>query len=149
MKTLIIKALNDAIGKLDRQTPITKKIIKSVSIIDVNPLDIPKFMKDNDIPDDAYFSGRDNGYDAWDDILLSWVIDVPTTDDDKLKFRIKRFTTIAFKYVYDVLTSNGYKRVGYNSGLLKDFDDTTVYDMFINKDFDRLVKYYSLPFAKE
>jgi len=44
---------------------------------------------------------------------------------------------------------NGYKRTGYNSGLLKQFDDTTVYDMYISKDFDRLVKYYSLPFVKE
>lgn len=147
MKNLIIKALDCSMSKLDRITPVTKKDVKSVSIGDVNPLNIPTFMKENNIPDEAWFGGRDNGYDAWDDILLCWKIDVPTTDAEKLTFRRKRFTTIAFKIVYDLLTTNGYKRVGYNSGLLQDFDNTTVYDMYKNKDFDRLVKYYSLPFV--
>ena len=150
MEDLIIKALDDTIIKLDKITPTTKKKTKSISIIDVSPLDIPSFMKDNNIPNNAYFNGIDNGYDGWHtDILLSWDIDVPTTGDDKLKFRRNRFTTIAFKSVYDSLTSNGYKRVGYNSGLLRDFNDTTVYDMYLVKDFNRLVKYYSLPFILE
>jgi intergrase/recombinase len=100
-------------------------------------------------PNNAYFSGRDNGYDAWDDIVLAWEIDIPTTEKDKLSFKRKRFTNIAWKFVYDLLIKNGYKRVGYNTSLLKEFDDTTVYDMYINEDFDRLVKYYSLPFVKE
>lgn len=42
---------------------------------------------------------------------------------------------------------NGDKRQGFNSGLLKQFDDTTVYDMYMNDEWDRLVKYYSLPFT--
>lgn len=149
MENLLTTALDNAISKLDKKTPLTKNKVESVSIVDINPLDIPSFMKDSNIPSNAYFDGRDNGYDAWDDILLSWIIDVPTTDGDKLKFRRKRFTHIAFKFVYDSLINNGYKRVGYNSGLLKDFDNTTVYDMYMAKDFDRLVKYYSLPFNKE
>ena len=100
---------------------------------------------------DAYFDGVDNGYDAWMGgyIQLSWVVPVPTTDNDKLKYRRRRFTSIAWRAVFDLLTTSGYKRVGYNSGLLKDFDDTTVYDMYMAKDFDRLVKYYSLPFVKK
>ena len=69
-------------------------------------------------------------------------------DKDKLKFRRKRFSTIAFKRVFDLLTTNGYKRVGFNSGLLRDYKDTTVYDMYMENDFDRLVKYYSLSFVK-
>ena len=149
MKDLIIQALNNAFGILERQIPQTKKKTESISIIDVKPLDLSSFMKSNDIPNDAVFSGRDNGYDAWDDIVLSWEIDIPTTDKDKKAFKIKRFTDIAWKTVYDILMKNGYKRTGYNSGLLKQFDDTTVYDMYISKDFDRLVKYYSLPFVKE
>jgi len=147
MKELIMQALNEALLAAERTIPQTKPKTESVSIIDVNPLDIPSFMRDNNIPDNAYFSGRDNGYDAWDDILLSWEIQVPTTEGDKMKFLRRKFTHLAFKCVYDKLTHNGYKRVGYNTGLLKEFDDTTVYDMFINADFDRLVKYYSLPFV--
>ena len=149
MKELIIQSLNTAFTVLEKRTPLTKKKAESVSIIDINPIDIPSFMKTNNIPNDASFDGRDNGYDAWDDILLSWEIDIPTTDKDKLKFKRDKFSSIAFKLVYDLLIKNGYKRVGYSSSLLKQFDDTTVYDMYINKDFDRLVKYYSLPFVKE
>jgi hypothetical protein len=148
MKNLIILALDNAMNKLDRITPSTKKVERTISILDVSPLHLVQFMMDNNIPDDACFSGRDNGYDAWDDILLSWDVDVPTTDKDKLTYRRKQFTTTAFKFVHDTLIENGFKRVGYSSGLLKEFDDTTVYDMYINKDFDRLVKYYSLPFNK-
>lgn len=148
MKNLITSALNDAMIKLVDQVPLTKKEMMSISIIDVSPLDLVNFMKDNNIPDDAEFGGRDNGYDAWDDICLEWTIDVPTTDDDRLKFKRNRFSGVAFRFVYDTLIDNGYERTGYNSGLLKDFDDTTVYDMYMAQDFDRLVKYYSLPFKK-
>ena len=146
MKELLIQALDDAYSLLENQIPLTKKKSESISITDVKPVDLVSFMKSNDIPDDAYFDGRDNGYDAWDDILLSWEVDVPTTDKDKLEFKRKRFTDIAWKCLYDLLTKNGYKRVGYNTGLMKQFDDTTVYDMYMSKDWDRLMEYYSLSF---
>jgi len=147
MKHLIIKALEKAFIILDKQTPQTKKETQSISIIDVNPKELLKFMKENNIPDDAYFSGADNGYDAWDDIVLEWEVNVPTTEKDKLSFKRKRFTSLAWKCIYDMLIGR-YERVGFNSKLLKQFDDTTIYDMYINKEFDRLVKYYSLYFNK-
>lgn len=150
MKDLIILAMNDAMTLLVKQIPQTKKSVKSIDISDVPPLELIQYMKYKNIPDNAYFDGKDNAYDAWCPgiTLLSWEIDVPTTDDDKLKFKRDRFSTIAFRFVYNILTENGYKRNGYNTGLLKEFSDTTVYDMYVNKDFDRLVKYYSLPFNK-
>lgn len=149
MKELLIQALDAAFETLGRRTPQTKKKTESVSIIDVSPVNMASFMLENNIPNDAYFGGSDNGYDAWDDILLCWDIDIPTTDKDKLDFCVRAFTTIAFTSVSETLTSNGYKRVGYSTSLLKPFDDTTVYAMYIAKDYDRLVKYYSLPFIKE
>lgn len=149
MKKLIIQALNEAKQKLDKRIPLIKKKTESISIRDISPLDIVEFMKDNNIPNDAYFDGNDNGDDGWDDILLSWEIDVQTTDKDKLKFSRDRFTSIAFKCVYDLLIKSGYyKRIGFSSRLLKEFDDTTVYDMYMSNDFDRLVKYYTLHFVK-
>lgn len=148
MKNLITTALNDAILLLDKQVPQTKKKTESISIIDVKPLELLSFMKNNNIPNDAVFTGTDNGYDSWNDIVLAWEIDIPTTDKDKLAFKRKRFTDIAFRIVYDSLTSNGFKRVGVNSSLFKAFDDTTIYDMYMNNDFDRLEKYYSMYFTK-
>jgi len=146
MKDLIIEALNNAFSLLVKQIPQTKKKMKTVSILDVKPLELISFMNDNNIPNDAYFAGIDNGYDGWNDMVLAWEVDIPTTENDKLTYKRKRFTNIAWKFVYDLLTNNEYIRVGYNSGLLKQFEDTTVYDMYMDKDFDRLVKYYSLPF---
>jgi hypothetical protein len=148
MKTLLIQALDDAFVVLEKQVPNTKKKMEFMSILDIKPSEISSLMKENDIPDDAYFTGRDNGDDGWDDILLAWDVDIPTTEKDKILYKRKTFSTIAFRKVYELLTTSGYKRVGFSTGLLKQFDDTTVYDMYMNKDFDRLVKYYSLPFVK-
>jgi hypothetical protein len=149
MKDLIVQALNFAIVILDNRIPQTKKKTIYVGIEDVKPADILSFMEDNDIPDTAEFGGKPNGYDAFDEVCLVYDVDIPTTDKDKLKAKRNWFTNIAFRAVYDLLLANGYKRVAYRSNLLKPFDSTTVYDMYINKEFDRLVEYYSLPFVKE
>jgi len=146
MKQLLVQALDNAFAKLEMLVPQTKKTEKSISIIDVEPLQLTSFMKNNNIPDDAYFSGTDNGYDGFDDIVLAWEVDIPNTENDKLIFKVKRFESLAGKFVYDLLTNNGYKRIGYNTALLKQFNDTTLYDMYMKKDFDRLVSYYSLSF---
>lgn len=148
MKELIIQTLDEAFVLLEKQVPQEKKKNKTISIIDVKPLELISFMKSNNIPDDASFGGTDNGYDAWDDIVLEWDINVPTTDKDKLDYKRRRFTDISFKLVYNLLTKSGYKRVGFNSGQLKEFADTTLYDMYINKEFDKIVRYYSLYFIQ-
>lgn len=149
MKDLIIKALDDALILLEKRIPQTKKEIKYVNIDDVTPLELIQFMKDNNIPDDAYFGGKPNSYDSFDEVCLCYNVDIPTTEKDKLRFCRSAFTSIAWKYVYDLLIKNGYKRISYNSASLKQFDGTTVYDMYINNDYDSLVKYYSLSFVKE
>ena len=59
MKDLIIQALNNAFGILEKQIPQTKKKTESISIIDVKPSELLSFMKSNDIPNDAVFSVRD------------------------------------------------------------------------------------------
>ena len=76
MKELIIQALNDAFVSLEKVIPQTKNKPESISIIDVTPMDLITFMKNNNIPENASFGGRDNGYDAWDDIILEWDVNV-------------------------------------------------------------------------
>lgn len=146
MKELIIQALNEAILIINKQIPQTKGKRIEINIEDVSPLKIVQFMKDNNIPDDAWFGGKDNGNDGYNEICLCYTGKIPTTEKDKLTFCKKRFTDIAWCKVYELLLANGYMRVGYSTFFLKEFDDTTVYDMYITNDFDRLVKYYSLPF---
>lgn len=62
MEELVMQALNEAKIKLEELVPQTKKETRSISIIDVPPLKLSRFMEDNNIPDSAYFDGRDNGY---------------------------------------------------------------------------------------
>jgi len=154
MKKLIITALNSAIIKLDSIIPKTKKETKSVDISDINPWDIVGYTQINNIPKNVAFhhgmqspieeSAFWNTYGA----CLVWEIDVPTTDRDTLKYKRKKFSNLAWVALYDTLINNEYKRVGFNSGLLEEFNNTTIYDMYCNKEFDRLIKYYSLYFIK-
>lgn len=158
MKDLIINALDGAFLTLERQVPQTKKKSETASILDVKPSELISFMKSNDIPNDAYFSCTGNG-DDWNDIVLAWEISVPTTEKDKLEFKNRRFHDIAFKSVYDLLTSNGYKRMterdrgrisfSKSSPHIVMFDKKTVYEMYIDKDFDKLVEYYSLYYVRK
>lgn len=149
MKNLIKKALDDAFILLEKRIPQTKKEIKYVNIEDVKPSELTQFIKDNNIPDDAYFGNGLNKYEGCDEVCLCYDVDIPTTEKDKLRFCRSAFTSIAWQFVYDLLIKNGYKRIPYNSALLKQFYGTTVYEMYINNDYDSLVKYYSLSFVKE
>ena len=144
MKELLKQPLAEAEASVNNSAPKTKNSYKSINIDDVDPKDLALFMKKNNVPDHAYFDADDELY-----CNLEWVVDVPTTNEDKLKHKRKRFNYRAWLSVRDVLLANGYKRVGYNSGLLREFNDTTPYDMYMDGDFDRLVRYYSLPFEKE
>jgi hypothetical protein len=160
MKNLILKALDEAFTTLENQVPQTKKKTETISIQDVKPSELMSFMKSNNIPNDAYFTGTDNGYDGWDDIVLAWEVDVPTSEKEKLEFKNRRFHHIVFKKVYDLLIPNGYKRISgqdrdritykriSNISFIIMFDNKTVYEMYIDKDIDKLVEYYSMYFQK-
>lgn len=160
MKNLILKALDEAFTTLENQVPQTKKKTETISIQDVKPSELMSFMKSNNIPNDAYFTGTDNGYDGWDDIVLAWEVDVPTSEKEKLEFKNRRFHHIVFSKVYDLLIPNGYKRISgqdrdritykriSNISFIIMFDNKTVYEMYIDKDIDKLVEYYSMYFQK-
>lgn len=151
MKELIIKALDDAYQHLITIVPQTKpQSINSESIRGLTVSELIKFAKDNNMPEYATIELVPNSYDGFEDVVLSYCVPIPTTEKDNVAFIKRKFNNNAAWYrVYNTLTANGYKRVGYNTGLLKPFDKTTVYDMYMNKEFDRLVEYYSLPFKKE
>ena len=48
--------------------------------------------------------------------------------------------------IYKKATENGFKRVGFCSSKLKEFDNMKKYDMVKEKNYDMLFKYYSLYF---
>lgn len=149
MKEIIIPALEKAADILDKITPKVKKIKKMKSIIDVHPLRLTKFMEDNNIPSNASFDGRDNGYDAWDDIVLSWEIEVPNNVSDRINYKKKRFESIAYRHVMNAMKENGYTRRPLSKNSIADFNKTVVYDLYTNQEIDKLVEYYTNIFEKK
>jgi hypothetical protein len=148
MKELIEQALNECYFDVEKQIPKTKKKTKSISVLEVPPIELLEFMKENNIPDTAWFNGKGNGYDGYDDFILEWDIEVPMTEEDKLSFRKNRFNSWCYGRVNKLLSNNGYKRADYDRMALQEFKDTTIFDLYMNKDFDRIVKYYSIWFSK-
>ena len=143
MKEEIMSTFQNLLGRINNGMPDTKKVLKSIDISDVYPFDMNDYLKVNNIPPDAYFSS-----DTDENPVISYEVEVPMTEAEKESLRKRRFNTFYFKYVYDLLIPMGYKRRGFNSGELSRFDGTTVYDMFINKEYDRLMDYFSLAFGK-
>ena len=77
-----------------------------------------------------------------------WASEEEKTTDEIIKEKRKKFTNFAYPLVLSLLKAHGYKRVGYNSGLLAEFDKTTVYDLYMENNFEMLAKYYSLGIKK-
>jgi hypothetical protein len=150
MKELILTALKAALEKVNSFEYKTKFKGVQVRIDHIPPMELPQFMLDNEIPADAdYMVGMDSSERATGEIFLEYTKVVGTTLEEKRQYRIKRFNKgWAWKKVYEALTNNGYKAVGCDTRLLKQFDNTTIYNMFIEKEYDRLVEYYSLRFKK-
>ena len=144
MNELIRKALDDASNLLEKQTPQTKTTIKSICIDDIMPYELTSFMKKNKIPDNVFFnSNEENG-----SIYLMWEVFIPTTEKDKLEYKRKRMRDVAFKFIYETLTKNGYERIPLNSDHFKKYRNFNIYDMYLNDDINGIVDYYSSYFRK-
>ncbi len=150
MKELLINTLDSVYEKVQAQMPLTKTDVECTDISEVNPVCLTDFLLKNSIREKCWFStcGEYTAIGDYTNPAICWNKEVPTTEKDKADFVKRRFNAAAFKMVYDCLTVNGYKRVGYNTALLSQFKNKTVYDMYIEKDFEMLIKYYSLPFQK-
>lgn len=148
MKELIIKSLDEAFEKLAKIAPQAKNVNKQVNIKGLTLGQIQEIIKENNIPINATIEEIEDREKY--EIGILWYVEKPTTNDDILEFMRKDTWRYAFKAIHKALTENGYKykRVGFGSQILAEFDCTTVYDMYINKDWERLVKYYSLQFKK-
>ena len=83
----IAQVFQDIEKHLEKATPKFVRKVQSISISDVRPVDLPQFIKDNNIPDECYFTGRDNGYDAFDDIQIAWEIMSPAKVVDIYVFK--------------------------------------------------------------
>lgn len=148
MQELILSALSVALEKLENRVPQTKNKENFISLRDVEPLKLMEFMRENNVPEDAWFDGEDNGYDAFSDIGLMWWTKIATTQQDKLKFKTKRFDDIAWNCVRDILVANGYKVCPIDYGFLREFKFDNLYTMYTKGEYERIFKFYSFRFKK-
>lgn len=148
MEDLILSALSVSLEKLENRVPQTKNKENFISLRDVEPLKLMEFMRENNVPEDAWFDGEDNGYDAFSDIGLMWYTQVPTSEKDKLRFKVEHFDNIAWNFVRDILLANGYSICQFDTALLREFKGTNLYTMYTNGEFDRIFKFYSFRFKK-
>jgi hypothetical protein len=148
MLEIIQPVLTELLASIDPSLPKTKQVEKSLSVFDVDPIDIPAFMHEHGIPDNASFAGNPNGYDGYDDFLICWNVEVPTTAEDRLQRQKTSFNFKAERLVYAAVTQAGYVRRPFDSKNWKPFKDTTPYDLFVAGELDRLVAYYNV-FYKE
>lgn len=148
---LIISTIESIYNSLLGTEPKFHNVERSIDISDVRPCDLLDFMNVNGIPLDADFDGYNNGYDGWEPqrLKLSWFAPEPTTKADHERYYKTIVNNRAFKAVYDVMLANGYKRIAVHSSQFKVFNDTSVYDMFVNNEHQRLVRYFTLYFDKK
>lgn len=147
MKQLIIEALQSV--DIDKGINKTKQQTVSMDIEGLTLAELQKAAIENNVPENAtisYTGDWQGDYMNGASACMEWVIQVPTTEKDKDKQRRTLFERQAWKAVYDKLTSNGYKRVGFNSGELRRFANVSNYDLFINGDYDTLTEYFGLYF---
>jgi len=149
MIDIIKPVLLSRLTELKQKVPQTKPSEKRIDIRDVAPIDLPRFILENDIPAQAQFDGEDNGYDGWepDRLFLSWSVDIPTADEDRKRW-LRTKMRLSFNRIHDALVNNGYERISGSSSEFKAFDDTTIYDMVVAGEWERLEQYYSLLFNK-
>lgn len=117
-----------------------QKIIKEISIennVDIENIKIEIFSDDYSC----------NG--AYTELQATYRKDV-LKSDKQMKIELeKRINSQSFSKIYsDMKNIENIKRTGFSTALLKEFDDTSIYNMLVNKDYDRLVKYFSLYFSE-
>jgi len=129
----------------------TKRDVKNIEIEDSQNLNsltqtIEKISKEYNIEMDKIFIGVVNDYDGGT-FCASFDVVVEKTPKEIKKELISLIERKTWKIVYDNMLSNGFKRTGFNSSLLKAFDNTTVYEMVKNNEVDKLVSYYSFRYV--
>lgn len=148
MEKLIKNAFDEVFKILKNAAPKTRPATRTISILDVNPIDLIKFMEEKGIPPTASFDGVDNGYDGWEDIVLGWDEEVPSSEEDKYNYVRSKFSRRSFGYTQTLLCSHGYVFIGTNDLKAQALFDSQVYDFYISGQISKIVENYSSRFKK-
>lgn len=140
MKQLLTQALDLAYHKLITSLPTTTLKYEYLYLSDVHPLKLLDFIQEYHIPDTCFFT-TDDGLPS-----IRWELS-PITPSELEQLKISKFQQIAFNEVNSLLTQHHYTRIPPDHSLSKSFDHPPIYSLYLLKDYDRLVQYYSLFFV--
>lgn len=150
MKELLKKALSE-LAALPYHN--TKKTIEKTEHFNGWPSveELIETAKATGIPLDKLSIGTEecNTLGGSSDIHLSWDVEVDKTEEEIAKAIKERFNKGAWKYVYETLTADGYKRTPCSTSEFRKFDQYNLHDLYHAEEWDILEAYYSLRFKKE
>lgn len=148
---IVLDALNQLYIDAVEKCPKFVKKEKRISVLDIKPCGILEFMLKNDIPNESWFIGTPNAYDAYDDFCIEWEIEVPANQKDNECYVRNYFNANAYYRVRKEAIANGYKGRYAVPQCTRD-EYMSVYDMYqnINEDgmFKKLDEYFSSLFHK-
>lgn len=155
IKDALITLEKDILTRMANKPPKVNQP-KEANITEVMPVDIAKFMRDNNIPATADFDGEDNGYDGWEvgTLYLTWTVERLANQSEKDAMVHRRFNANAFPRIAKVMQAKNYKRL---TPTLKEIKKHTVdlegkyikYNYiaaYRAGDFDKLAEYFKLYF---
>ena len=157
LKRAIAEGLVPYINKIS--VPLTKTITKTIAIEDgmnINSLQekISNISKKHKVDEKDIWISVDEDEDFTlgcntARLCACFKAEVKKSGKDIHLETKKRVNNSSFGIIHRAMTAEGFKRVGFGSNLLAPFDDTTVYDMAIAEEFDRLADYFSLYFDEQ
>ena len=146
MKKELLKLLDNAKKDFSREIPYSGKSSRCIDISDIDPKDLHSFMKEKEIPMDAYFSGIDNGYDGFSAPALCWEVEINLSDESRMKLLRDKFNRNITSYVVKRMRLMGYKDVK-PVIIGKHLTRKSLYSLYTN-DPNNLVEYFSSYFEE-
>lgn len=148
MKELMIKTLNDVYNELINNKCKTTHIVShSEYINEFTVSTFNTFIKKNNIPDDAVISTSVSDY--YDDTYYAtiyWNVEVPNSEDYKVKYTRTHFEGNAFDAMSIALLNNGYVSRNFPCNIQSKH---AVYNWYMDKNWEELEHYYLIFFKKD
>lgn len=151
MKNLIILALDEAYKRSKKDAPEIKyDVTKSGSISGMTVSQLLSFIKENNINPEAVVSVDTESSDVFISVRLNLYNNIPLTEQEReyaVRGNFDRYA--AMGAVRIMLENNGYKSKYVDRDKLMMYKTMSLYDMYMAKEFDFLVNYFSLFFDEE
>ena len=149
IKNLIIQGVKESFEQMERTTPTTKGKRHFVSVLGATYSELLEIIEKNNIPKEATLEGEQNSYDAYDSFGFEWYTPIPNTQADRDKYQKEWFNRNFGNKVGYILKDNGFKRLPYDSRVMKKFESFCKLTEYKNNNFDLFVEYFSLLWVKD